>query len=582
MKRIIKLSSHLSNQIAAGEVVTEPLSVVRELIDNSIDAGSKNITVEITGGGLKKIIVKDDGYGISPEDFDLLFERHATSKLQDQDDLHAISTLGFRGEALASISSVSKIRLSSRTKDTLQGIEIRKYGDQLLSKEHIARNVGTSIIVEDLFYNTPARHRFLKQKSVLERNVTHYISAIGVGHPDLRIQYFIDDTEIFTTTGSGDAREAIYTIYGKSTAEHLLPISYSHDQINIEGYVTSLDYHVPSRKDQLSFINGRLSENDALQEEIKKAYDHLLMPRRYPQVFLWVSCPYDQVDINIHPQKLQVKFREQQNVLDGFSDELRQSLYGRKSIPKLEEKKTQAPIISSSFTKEDLFKVPERFDEIDLYAIEKEKIEQKIEVIEQIKEEPAHFSVFLDQLNYIGTFMATYLLYQKEDSLYLMDQHAAHEKVLYERFMKEFREKTLHEQFLLTPLPISLSVNQMSLLKSAESKLQALGFDVETFSDRSVILRSIPHLFTQEQAKEFFLNFLEKEHSKESFQEEDIIMMSCKSAIKANHHLEPSEATMLLEQLKYLKDPMNCPHGRPIFIEISEKEIKKRFERITS
>ncbi len=579
MNKIKKLSDHLSNQIAAGEVITEPLSVVKELVDNSIDASSTEISVEIKDSGIRSIKVSDNGDGIEIDDIDLLFERHATSKIDSEEQLNNINTLGFRGEALASIVSVSKVDVKTKSKKALQGINVRKYGKNLLAKEYIPFKNGTQIVVEDLFFNTPARFSFLKKNYILQNRITEYISAIAVCNSNIKFKYVIDDKIIFTTHGNGDELSTIYDVYGKEFISNLKRIEIEDDNFIIKGYISDLNYSKSSKNMQLTFINNRFTANNEINKMIGSAYESLLPLRRFPAVILWIYTDPKNLDINVHPQKLEIKFKNDVIEYKNLSKEIRSLLYQKKIIPKVEttlkqEKQEEVEIKIEPIHLDDVV------EEIDFDLILNEEKEEYKESISAIEEEFS-FNEFIKDMKFIGQVFKTYLIYEKNNSIYFLDQHAAHEKVMYERFMQEYREQNIYSQIILVPEVLGISKLEMSSFDQINFDFEKFGIDIEKFSDDKLIIRSIPHLFNIEQTKEFITTILnENDYDLVTANEEKIISLACKNAIKAMQKLDENEAMKMLDLLSDLNDPFTCPHGRPILFEFTKREIEKKIERI--
>lgn len=568
MKRIHKLPPRVANQIAAGEVITEPLSVIKELLENSLDAGARSIRIEIEKGGLDKILIVDDGEGIHYEDAGSLFERHSTSKISKASDLQNIQSFGFRGEALASIAAISKITLTTRQNAELQGFESIAYGGELLSLKRLAREKGTSFLIEDLFYNTPVRESFLKRPAALEGKITDFLIAMALGNPEISFRYHSDQKLVFQTFGGGE-KETLVQLLGED-AKHLLPFTHSGVDYEVRGYLSSLNLSKTSRKHQYFFVNGRLVANEDLGMVLRKTYEGLLPLRRYPMAIFFIHTDPRNIDVNIHPRKMEIRFSEQSSILKDLEENLRPKLYQRNLLPKLEEKKPAPRIIEKELARYEIEEIPlEIFEEIEI----PEPIDKEILVKE---EDFFSHEDLLEGLHYIGQLFGTYLLFDKGDSFYLCDQHAAHEKILYERFMKEYKEQSLASQLLLLPQSLTLGTTQLRALEKKKELLERLGYEVELYSHQQVVLRSIPHLFGTRQAEVFFLDFLDGAQMED---EEALITRSCKAAIKAKDKLDPMEVSALLQQLRKLKDPFTCPHGRPIFIEMTRRELEARFER---
>lgn len=569
MRIIQKLSPAVANQIAAGEVITEPVSVVKELVENSLDAGSSEILVEIRGGGLESIHVVDNGRGIYSEDAELLFERHATSKLSTAKDLYRIGSLGFRGEALASIAAIAKVSINSRSRDEMQGFQLIQYGSNLLRHTRSAREIGTSILIEDLFFNTPVREQFLAKSNQLERGVTEFLRAFALGHPDIRFRYVSDDKVLFVTHGDGSHEKAIYDILGKEVSQSLIPIEIEGENYRIDGFISNLIFTRSNRSLQYFFVNGRLVDNPELKEIITRAYEGLLMQRRFPVALLWITTDYSLVDVNVHPRKLEVRFSEALPLRRELPEGLREFLRQKPQTAKLTspEKEVTRPIEAIDYS------------QISLTQLRQEQVRERDESAQELIEPSGEsFELFIERLRPIGQFDGSFLLFEKDHSLIMMDQHAAHEKVLYEDFMQAFSDQAFQSQILMLPLTIDVLPEEMKAFEAGIGETE-LGFEVEAFSQNQLVIRAIPHLFTQLQARHFLEELLTQEASPSQAQRDALVMRSCKAAIKADHAVEELEAKELLEQLKGLKDPFTCPHGRPIFAEITRKEMERRFER---
>lgn len=569
MRIIQKLKPAIANQIAAGEVITEPVSVVKELIENAYDAGSSEILIEIRAGGLQSIEVVDNGRGIYSEDAELLFERHATSKLSSAKDLYRIGSLGFRGEALASIAAIAKVTITSRHRDEMQGFQVVQYGSNLLRHTRVAKQPGTSVVVEDLFFNTPVREQFLARSNQLERHVSDFLRAFALGHPEIRFRYVSDDKVIFVTHGDGSHERAIYDILGQDISRSLIPIELEDDSYQIRGFISDLTVTRSNRNHQYLFVNGRLVDNPELKDAIAKAYDGLLMQRRFPIALLWIATDYSLVDVNVHPRKLEVRLSESlplhRDLAPGLRDFLRHKPQSVKLVSPQNQPSTD----------------PEPIDyaQISLNEIRQQQTTVRDAVVQDLVDpaiEP--FELFIERLRPIGQFDGSFLLFEKDHRLILVDQHAAHEKVLYEAFMNAFDHQAFHSQMLLMPIKLDVLPEEMKAFENGVGEAE-FGFDVEVFGDKQLLIRAIPHLFDEKQAGHFLEELINGATDPSSHEREALVMRSCKAAIKANHALEETEARQLLEQLKGLNDPYTCPHGRPIFAEISRKEVEKRFER---
>lgn len=565
--KIEKLSQRVANRIAAGEVITEPLSVIKELLENSLDAKSKRIELDILGAGLEKISIIDDGIGIYYDDAPLVFERHATSKLRDIKDLYEISSMGFRGEALASVAAVSKITLQSRSQEELQGFEMLAYGGNTLRLQRIARDGGTRIDVEDLFYNTPVLGNFQKKKSQLESRITQFAGAFAIGNPHISLAYTVDHKRLFTTRGDGNPLGALLAVFGEDLLEHLLEFSFEQEGFRISGYQSALGYSLSHRRRQIFLVNGRLVENPELKEAVWTAYEGLLPARRHPVVILWIQTKLQGVDVNLHPRKEHVRLYHEKEILTPLQEALRRNLYQEKAVVRMTPASFPEPSQAEA-------------EPIDFSHLRFEDLQaQEEQTLSRVHEPSADYDTLLGEMRFIGALAKSFLLYEGRQNLYIMDQHAAHEKVLYEQFLENFEAQTLRMQGLAAPLTIVLGAQEKQQWPKIEAALTRAAFEAELFGEDRLILRAIPHLFTLSQAKQFVEDFLSGSSEKERIPHEELILRACKAAIKAGDPLEELQASELIKQLRRAKDPMTCPHGRPIFITLTRSELEKRFAR---
>ncbi len=588
MNNIKKLSDFTANQIAAGEVITEPLYVVKELIDNSIDANSTSISVEIKNHGLDLIEIKDNGIGIDKDDANMLFQRHATSKISQAEDLNNIKTLGFRGEALASIASVSKVDLSSKKSDKLQGFNIRKYADSLISIKSIPFNRGTTVTVRDLFFNTPARFSFLPNHSKIDKSITDYLRALALSRLDIEFKYVVDNKIEFITKKDESLIDRIFKIYGKEMTSNLLKFNYSNQYLNITGYISSLSYHRNNKNLQYTYINSRLTNNYTIKNAINEAYSKLLMPRRYPCVFLYVELDPSLVDVNIHPQKLEVKFKREILDEEDFINSIKKTIYHYQAVPNLnfrendytlkERNNLEKKEVYVSYNEINLDN--EIIEDIDIIDIIAQKETQQKNIIDAVEsKEQLEFVSFISRLNYVGSAFDSFLIFEASENLYFFDQHAAHEKILFEKFFEEYKNKEISSQIILFPIIIGLNKSDINNIEKNRNKFEEIGYELDFF-DNDLVIRAIPSLFTHEQAKVFMMTSIEELNNPRDFIIDEIITKSCKAAIKAHDKTDILQAKDLIEKLKFLNDPMNCPHGRPIFIKVSKYDIERRFARI--
>ncbi|MDK2920100.1 MAG: mismatch repair protein MutL [Candidatus Petromonas sp.] len=621
LKRIRKLDKNVSNKIAAGEVVERPASVVKELIENSIDAGSSSITVEIKDAGKSYIRISDNGSGIHRNDIALAFERHATSKIYNEADIFNVKSLGFRGEALASIASVSNMELITKTNSEDNGIRARLKNGEITNKEEVGCPTGTTIIVKDLFYNTPARYKFLKANSTETTYISSTVNKLALSHPKIAFKYIVDNKNIFTTAGNGDIYSTIYTIYGREIVKNLLKIDDRIDEISMQGYISNTNYTRGNRQLQILFVNGRYIKSKMLMETINDSYKTLLPVNRFPICFLYLDIPADKIDVNIHPAKVEIRFHDEKKVRDFVYRTIREKLLNSNLIPnvsienknkinsksmpyKSENKNIKESFLindkseqltinkelnpmnsifnarkSKSFTNGNMIS-----EDVDLHL--KKLIEKanslKIFSNESEEENPFERTLF-SELNIIGQIFSTYIICEREDEMFLIDQHAAHERILYEKYLDSFINSEVVSQILLEPIVIDLNYLDKDILMQYKNIFSRLGYKVEEFGYNTIILREVPILFGKPVAESFFIELIEglDENIKSNYQLqiERIIQQSCKNAIKAHDTLENIEIKSLINDLQSLENPFTCPHGRPIIISISKTEIEKKFMR---
>lgn len=583
MNRIKKMSNHLSNKIAAGEVVEDAASVVKELVENSIDANCSEITIEISKAGKAYIKITDDGFGIHEDDINLIFESHATSKIHEN-DIDAIETFGFRGEALASIASISKVTMLSKRLDSQVGFKLELVQGDLFSHEKISTNCGTSILVEDLFYNVPARYKFIKNNASVQKKINKIVSNLAIANPNIKFTYIVDFKNIFNTSGQGDMLNAIYNIYGKDLIENLVNFNYSYNNIRLDGYVSNLNYYRGNKSMQSLFVNNRYVKNTLIGYTINEAYKKLIPIHNYPAYFINTTIDFKLVDVNIHPTKILVKINGEDLITEELRQELKNQLYKKNIIPAVpfKEAKDTKPI-NEQISVNDIVNIDD-FKREKIKFFENQEFEFTEQIIEDNSAEyNSKYSIY-ENLNYIGQVFNTYLIFEKEESIYLLDQHAAHEKILYEEFMDKYNRNKIDSQILLSPVLLELAKEEVKDINENIDKYAKLGFDIEQFSENDIIIRGIPSIFNIGQAKLMILNIIDS-FRKTTFNfsklhETSIIQESCKSAIKANDAIDIIEVDTLINKLKMLKDPLTCPHGRPIIKVIGKKELEKMFSRI--
>ncbi|NMM62685.1 DNA mismatch repair endonuclease MutL [Clostridium sp. P21] len=633
MKRVNVLDLETSNKIAAGEVVERPFSVVKELVENSIDSGAKNITVETTDGGQKTIKVLDDGEGIHPDDIEKVFMPHATSKIKNIEDIYNINTMGFRGEALASIASVSNTILRSKIKEFDFGKEISITGGNINHIEDAACNLGTTIEVNDIFFNVPARQKFLKSSSRESAYITDILNRLALAHSDISFKLINNGKKVLTTYGTGNLVDTIRCVYGKSTCDNIINFERHTDIMSIYGYIGNSEISRGSRNNESIFVNKRYIKNKLITAAVENAFKSFLMINKYPFFVLFLDIFPEYIDVNVHPTKSEIKFRDDREIFkitfDTVHKALRDSLKDSfnifpeeinndlSSVPddnnakggllkdKVENKKEliQLPIDLKS-KHEDTYNIErsncykdygekhpiERNEDFQLCKENSEllkidKTYSKENVCSQIEVNPIKVEPKFPKLNIIGQFHSTYILAQYMDTLYLIDQHAAHEKILFEQYKKSIKENNIVAQILITPVIIELYHEDFMYYADNKETFSKVGFNIEVFGDNTISIREVPLVLGKPDIKNLFTDILENLKNMGSGETWEvkynaIAKLACKAAIKANDNLSNIEMDALVEELRFINDPFNCPHGRPTIIKITLNELEKKFKRI--
>lgn len=599
MGRIHVLGENISNKIAAGEVIERPASVVKELVENSIDASSTSITVEINNGGISYIRVTDNGSGMADDDAKVAFIRHATSKITTESDLSIIKTLGFRGEALASIASVSQVEMHTKPKDDTFGTRAVYDGGECQAIESAGCPDGTTIIVKNLFYNTPARLKFLKKDSREGAAISEIMYDLALSRPDISFKYISNGKLVFNTPGDGNLKNTVLVLYGKDIYNSLIKVSYKGNILSISGFIGSPDSARSNRNYQMFFINNRYIKSRMLSAAVDNAYKTYLMVNKFAFCILFISIYPDLVDVNVHPTKAEVRFQDEKEVFSAVFNTVRNGLAGEVLIPKnsMEVKKA----VVEQMKVED---VPDysrceaiKEEHFDNNGINKINIPQNIDNIEKVYTPVEDVSIGSDDaltddgahslmppLVIIGQCHLTYILCQGPDGLYIIDQHAAHERILYEKFRNSFEKGGVASQKLLSPLVVELVPKEINIIKDKLKTLEKLGFEIELFGSNAVMLRSVPILFGEPILKKFFIETVdlmdENASSSKSSVDRILYTMACRSAVKANDKLDITEMEELVRELRKTQNPYNCPHGRPTIIRITRLELEKKFKRI--
>lgn len=615
MKRINLLDIETSNKIAAGEVVERPLSVVKELIENSIDSGAKNITIELIDGGEKLIRVIDDGSGIHRDDVKKAFLPHATSKIVDALDIFKINTLGFRGEALPSIASVSKIRLKSKTYEDDLGCEIEINAGTIIRENQVGMNNGTIIEVEDLFFNVPARKKFLKSSQRESTLINDIISRISLSFPEVSFKLYNNNKLILATLGNGSLNDAVMSIYGKETAKNVSSFEGCNDISTIHGFIGNQELSRGSRNNQNIFINNRYIKNKMITTAVENAVRSFFTINKYPFFILFIDIFPEFVDVNVHPTKSEVKFQDERVVFKIVFDTIHKAI--KESIRETFEineeftvneplQKTYEPIVSvqlpidlkvsdevinyqKPFINENLKKDSLVEDNNSVYNNQLPvKDGGLVNINANLNEEKNSEQIKpnkLQNLKIIGQLFNTYILLEGEDGLYMVDQHAAHEKILFERYMKDISNKTVISQILVTSEILELSNDDFQYYLENKDVFEAVGFKLEVFGENTICIKEVPLLLGKPEVKSLFLSLMDNiknlgSGSASELKYNKIASISCRGAIKANDKLKYEEMLSLINQMNSIDDPFNCPHGRPTIIKISQNELEKRFKRI--
>lgn len=644
MKRINLLDENTSNKIAAGEVVERPSSVVKELIENSIDANARNITIEIEEGGEKLIKIIDDGDGIHPEDIKKAFLPHATSKIKNSSDIFSINTLGFRGEALPSIAAVSKVSLKSKIQEEDFGREIIIEGGEILSFNECGINKGTSIEVKDLFFNVPARKKFLKTSSREASLISDIVSRIALANPSISFKLFNNGKKVLNTYGNSNLLDVTRTIYGKNIGENIIYFEHSEDTLTLYGYIGKEVIARGSRNNQSIFVNGRYIKNKTLVVAVENAFKSFSTVNKFPFFILFIEVYPENIDVNIHPTKAEIKFKDERlifkKVFDTVHEALRNEIFKEFQVKKDENtsfKKDEFKEISfdikDDYEKKERTKVTlpvdlnyekisskdyqniyekEYSDSSSSKYLEKTKTNNNVNynvnynnidskensilnenftlrenfykdniLDEETKEKVPKFP----PLRIIGQFNKTYILGEYDEVLYIIDQHAAHEKILFEKYFKSIEEGSIIIQPLLVPEIIDLTLDDFSYYEENKEIFKNAGFTLEEFGGNSLALKEVPYFLGKLDAKGLFLNILDniKELGSGKTSEvkyNKIATMACKAAVKGHDLLSEQEMIKLVEDLRYINDPFHCPHGRPTIIKFTNYDLEKKFRRI--
>lgn len=633
MSKINILDNLTIQKIAAGEVIENPSSIVKELVENSIDANSKSIIVDISNGGKTSIRITDDGDGIEEKDLKIAFERHSTSKLSSIDDIYSIMSLGFRGEALASIASVAKVEVLTKTAESSAGSHGIIEEGKIVSMDMVGCPKGTTMIVRDLFYNLPVRKKFLKSDVTEGNYISDIVNKLALGNPKVAFKFIRDNKTILQTSNSGELIDTIYTVLGKDFSKNLIPIDYSDDYISIKGFISNNNLYRGNRGHQFLYMNGRYIVNYAIAKAIENCYKSMIPINRFPAFVLNIDIDPKEIDVNIHPTKQEIKFIDRNRVIGTISNIVGENLISSLYVPKIslkkqekEKKDEEMPklfelgdpkssedIIIRDFTLdnrdvshksssiesspnmdvEDIYSnpsaslnAPDLKDEGIFYIDNKNsELKYREDVKEEVVEEQKIQDILLDIVP-VGRVFNTYIIAEskEEEKIYFIDQHAAHERIMYEKYRREYSEEKISVQQLLIPEIIELNNIDMSRCLENIEIFKNLGFDLEEFGSNSIALRGVPLLFGTPQSKELFLDILDNIdsniQSNYDTKVNKIMKIACTNAIKSGDNIDDIEIIALFKDLRKCENPFTCPHGRPTIIEMTKKDIEKNFLRI--
>ena len=583
MSKIKVMDEVLANKIAAGEVVEKTMNVVKELVENSIDANSTEITIKLVDSGVKEIEVSDNGIGMDPDDAKLAFSRHATSKLKNLDDLFYIESLGFRGEALPSIASVSNVRL--KTSNGEIGTLITINGGKDLKEERCDLQKGTTITVSDLFYNTPVRLKYLKNLYTELAYIVEYINKMALSYPSIKFTLINNDKILLKTDGSGDLLKVIYEIYGVDITKKMIPIDGENDDYYVHGYISYPEVTKANRNSITTLVNGRVIRNNELNKTIVDCYHTYIHKDRYPVIILNIDVDPILIDINIHPTKMDIKFSKMDTLKELVEKLITEKLENINLIPEVSVRDSYSVSevsrqIHKQVEEEKPIDTP-KYEEIKLdFEVKEEKIDESIkeELPFEVETEPR-----VKKMYPIGVVMKTYIVAENEDGMYLIDQHAAAERINFEKIMKQMKEKPIIID-LLVPIRIELRKDEFILAKERFDLLKEYGFDIDEFGENTIIVRSHPNWIPEEKSEDIIRKLIDIIIDKGKFDFDQFIWRiaattACRMSVMAGDYISKEEMEWILENIRYCDNPFTCPHGRPSIITYTKYELEKLFKR---
>ncbi|GAB6087866.1 DNA mismatch repair endonuclease MutL [Alkaliphilus crotonatoxidans] len=613
------LDDQTINKIAAGEVVEGPYSIVKELVENAIDAQASSIILEIKEGGKKLIRVTDNGVGIPENQVESAFLRHATSKISGVEDLEKILSLGFRGEALASIASISQIEVITRPKNQVYGMCLELSGGMPVSQRQVGCPPGTTMMVKNIFFNTPARMKFMKSTSGETGKITEIITRLALSRPDISFKYINNNNIMFTTPGTGDLSQVILSVFDRELYQSLIYLDSEQGDYRVEGFISQPTYLRGNRNYEIIFINGRYVKSKVIYQAIENAYRERLPINKYPLCILNIHLDPSTLDVNVHPTKTEVKFHQEESLRRYVEQRIEQALSSEMMIPPIglnplysrgekTERERQIPFNEPSIkpvvpTAPKVFEKPSSYEGERNLKVQsgpapqplfKELVQQQQKIISDTKhqsdlkereniKQQNFLADLLNDTRVIGQLFQTYIVLEKNHGMYLIDQHAAHERLNYNRLKREFETAGVVTQQLLAPQVISLSAEDYEVVKAYLPKFKPVGFEIEDFGQNTIIIRGVPMILGIPRNYQFLLDTIDElktGYNKHQPFHEKLIQKSCKESIKAMDSLKHQEVMALLEDLSQLEPPLTCPHGRPIVLMLTKHEIEKHFKRI--
>ena len=578
MGNIVLLDDLTINKIAAGEVIERPVNVVKEVVENSIDAGANKIVIEIKKGGKQLIKIIDNGKGIQKDDMDIAIEKHATSKLRKIEDLEKIYTMGFRGEALASIASISKLTIISKTANDEFGNKLVAEAGDIIEKEEFGTQLGTTIIVENLFYNVPVRYKFLKQDATEFKYIKDWVQKEAFSNPSISFKLINDGNTVFQTSGNGKIEDIVYQIYGKELKENLVKVNYEEDSIKITGVVGNTRIARDSRKDQIIFLNKRNVRNQILSNSADQAFKGSVGIGKYGFFILNLEMPANFYDINVHPTKMEVRFEDENKIYKVFYHAIKSAILSKDFLGNNENEQNEKYITNEfDFLTNHFIENKENnnyFSKIAYNANKSKNVLEDNDLIYRKTQREVKYK-------YIGIIFKTFIIVEIENELYLIDQHAAHERLLYEQIKDNYKNHiSSNSQMMLIPEVYNLTYKEFEFVKQNLEMFKTYGFDLEIFGENAVKVNGIPDIEYRSKSKNIFLEILDEMITNErvslkDVEERFVATVACKAAVKANMDLTQEEVDYLIQNLLKLKNPYTCPHGRPTTIKLNEKDLKK-------